>query len=155
MKRFDKLEFGDASNSSGPSSNGEAVRDSVYFHRKATLCFLHGDFEVALRNYSRALEVNSSFFEGWAGQIRMLIELGEYPETMVWADKAMEAFPEHPQLLAYKALACLRDAKYHKARAYSDNSVSKDNAGPWVWLVRAEVLFQDKSRIAQECLYGV
>jgi len=152
MKRFTHLEFDDSSGSQKPSGNGESIRDEAFFQRRAILCFLHSDFELALRNYSRALELNSSFFEGWAGQIRMLIELGEYPEAMIWADKALESFPEHPELLASKAVACLRDAKFEKAKAFSDNSISKDNVGPRVWLGRAEVLLQSKSRVADTCL---
>lgn len=152
MKRFTHLEFDDESNPPKASANGEVVRDASFFYRKATQCFLHGNYELALRNYSRALEANSTFFEGWAGQIRMLIELGEYPEALVWADKAMESFPEHPDLLSSKAVACLRDAKYEKAKAFSDNSISKDNIGPRIWLARAEVLLQSKSRIAEDCL---
>jgi tetratricopeptide (TPR) repeat protein len=152
MKRFTHLEFDDSSNSPKRQANGEKIRDASYFNKKAIQYFLHADFELALRNYSRALEASSSFFDGWAGQIRMLIELGEYPEALVWSDKAMESFPEHPELLASKAVACLRDAEYDKARAYSDNSISKDNAGPRVWLARTEVLLQSKSRIAEDCL---
>jgi tetratricopeptide (TPR) repeat protein len=82
----------------------------------------------------------------------MLVELGEYPETLVWADKALELFPEHPELLAEKAIASLRDGKIEDARAYSDNSISKDRIGPRVWLARAEVLLEGKSRIAEDCL---
>ena len=152
MKRFTNLEFDDASNSPKSSANGEAVRDAAFFYQRATKCFLHANYELALRNYSRALETSSTFFDGWAGQIRMLIELGEYPEALVWADKAMELFPEHPELLAYKAIASLNDAKYEKAKAFSDNSISKANIGPRVWLARTEVLLQSKSRIAEDCL---
>ena len=152
MKRFTHLEFDDSSRPPDSSGNGESVRDADYFHQRAIQCFLHSDFELALRNYSRALEANSSFFDGWAGQIWMLIELGEYPEAIIWADKALESFPEHPELLASKAAACLRDAKFEKAKAYSDNSISKDNVGPRVWLVRAEVLLQSKSRVADNCI---
>lgn len=152
MKRFTHLEFDDSSDSPKSSANGEKIRDASFFYKKATQCFLHADYELALRNYSRSLEASSTFFEGWSGQIRMLIELREYPEALVWADKAMESFPEHPELLASKAVACLRDAKYEKAKAYSDNSISKDNIGPRVWLARTEVLLQGKSRIAEDCL---
>lgn len=152
MKRFTNLEFDDASNSPKRSSKGEKIRDADFFNERATQCFLHADFERSLRNYSRALETSCTFFEGWAGQIRMLIEMGEYPEALVWADKAMDSFPEHPELLASKAVACLRDVQYDKAKAFSDNSISKDNIGPRVWLARTEVLLQSKSRIAEDCL---
>jgi tetratricopeptide (TPR) repeat protein len=71
---------------------------------------------------------------------------------MVWADKALELFPEHPELLAVKAVACLRDAKAEKAIAYSDNSISKENVTPRVWLARAEVVLGRKSSVADNCI---
>ena len=154
MKRFTSLEFGDTSGPEGQSSSGkgEPIRDAGYFYEQAIKSFLNGDFELALRNYSRSLERSTTFFEAWAGQIRMLIELGEYPEALVWSDKAMELFPENAELLACKAVACLRDAKFNKAMAFSDNAVSKEKVGPRVWLARGEVLMQRKSRVAEDCL---
>ncbi|MHC4477719.1 MAG: tetratricopeptide repeat protein [Planctomycetota bacterium] len=153
MKRFSRLEFGDkAPKQEGKRVAGEAIRDESYFCEEAVRCWLSGDFELALRNYSRSLEQNSSFFEAWFGQVLMLIELCEYREAMVWADKALESFPEHPELLAAKAVACGRDGRVEKALAYSDNSVSRDNVTSRVWLARAEVLFDRKSRVAENCV---
>ncbi len=153
MKRFSHLEFGDKSKDRPQRSAGsEQLRDEEYFHNEAERYRLAGDFEVALRNYSRALEQNSSFYPGWLGQVLMLIELGEYREADVWADKALEMFPEYPELLAVKAVACARDGKMEKAVRYSDNSVSKDDITSTVWLARAEVLLNRKSRVAENCI---
>ncbi len=152
MNRFSSLEFGDADNSRNKPSHGEDIRDDTYFYREAVKSWLGGDFELALRNYSRALERNSSLWEAWSGQIMMLIELGEYPEAITWADKALELFPEHPEFFAEKAIAYNRDAKYDKAVAFSDNSVSKEKVTPRVWLGRAEVMMRRKSRVAESCI---
>jgi tetratricopeptide (TPR) repeat protein len=153
MMRFSHLEFGDKRDErAGKVRAGEEIRDAEYFHNQAIRYWLAGDFEVALRNYSRALEQNSSFYPGWLGQVMMLIELGEYKEAAVWVDKALEMFPEHPELLAAKAVACTRDGKIDKAIGYSDNSVSKDNVTAYAWLARAEVMLGRKSSIAQNCI---
>lgn len=152
MRRFSRLEFGDKKGPRSRSTQGEEVRDEQYFYDQAVRFWLAGDFELALRNYSRALEKNNSFFPAWLGQILMLIELGEYPEAAVWSDKAMELFPEHPELLATKAVACVRDGKIKKALAYSDNSVAHDNITSRVWLSRAEVLQTRESRVAESCI---
>jgi tetratricopeptide (TPR) repeat protein len=153
MDRFSQLEFGgDDTAPRGANSRGEPVRDAEYYYKEATKYWLAADFELALRNYSRVLEQNSTIFEGWAGQVLMLIELGEYREAGVWADKALELFPEHPELLALKALACARDAKMDQATAYSDNSVGKDNLTPRVWLTRAEIFLDRKGPIAEGCI---
>lgn len=151
MDRFSRLEFGEVS-SERKRSSGEPIRDAEYFYKEALRYWLSGDFELALRNYSRALEKNSTFFDAWVGQVLMLIELGEYHEAVVWADKALELFPEHPELFAVKAVACSRDAKMEKAIAYSDNSITKENITSRVWLSRAEVLLDRKSPIAENCI---
>lgn len=151
MDRFSQLEFGEVS-PERKRPQGEPIRGAGYFHKEALKYWLAGDFELALRNYSRALEKNSTLFDAWVGQVLMLIELGEYQEAIVWADKALELFPEHPELLAVKAVACCRDSKMEKAIAYSDNSISKENITSRVWLVRAEVLLNRKSSIAENCI---
>ncbi|MBE0534827.1 MAG: tetratricopeptide repeat protein [Phycisphaerae bacterium] len=153
MNRFASLEFDDADPPSKRESPGEPVRDAPFFYRQAMLAWLGGDWELGLRNYSRALERNHALFEAWSGQVMMLIELGEYPEAQVWADKALELFPEHPELLAEKAIACVRDEKLTKAMAYSDNAVSKDRLTWRVWLSRAEVVMRRKGRLAEECVH--
>ena len=154
MRRFSRLEFGDRSDegTGKPGGTGEEMRDAEYFHKQALRYRLAGDFELALRNYSRSLEKSSVFYPGWLGQVLMLIELGEYKEAAVWVDKALEMFPEHPELLAAKAVACTRDGRTEKAIVYSDNSIAKDNVTSAVWLARAEVLLNRKSNIAQNCI---
>jgi tetratricopeptide (TPR) repeat protein len=152
MKRFGRLEFDDQKGPKRRYAQGEEIRDEQYFYDQAMRFWLAGDFEVALRNYSRALEKNNAFFPAWLGQVLMLIELGEYREASVWSDKAMELFPEHPELMAAKAVACVRDGKIKKALAYSDNSVAQDNTTSRVWLSRAEVLLNRESRVAESCV---
>ncbi|HSW02869.1 MAG TPA: tetratricopeptide repeat protein [Sedimentisphaerales bacterium] len=152
MDRFSRLEFGDDTTPRDGKPRGEPIRDAEYYHQEALKYWLAADYELALRHYSRMLEQNSALFDAWAGQVLMLIELGEYPEACVWADKALGFFPEHPELLALKGLACLRDARMEQAVAYSDNSVGKDNLTPRVWLVRAEVFLDRKGPIAEGCV---
>jgi tetratricopeptide (TPR) repeat protein len=153
MRRFSRLEFGDKDNEgAGKTPGGEEMRDADYFHKQALRYWLAGDFELALRNYSRVLEQNSAFYPGWLGQVLMLIELGEYKEAAVWVDKALEMFPDHPELLAAKAVACARDSRMEKAIAYSDSSIAKDNVTSGVWLARAEVTLNRRSSIAQNCI---
>jgi tetratricopeptide (TPR) repeat protein len=150
MDRFSQLEFDEKGQP--PKGRGEDVRNADYFLKVALKYWLAGDFEVALRNYSRVLEQDKTAFEGWIGQVMMLIELGEYKEALIWADKALSLFPEHPELLAAKAVACCRDAKMDKAAAYSDNSVSKEQITSRVWLARAEVMMSRKSQVAEGCI---
>jgi tetratricopeptide (TPR) repeat protein len=154
MRRFSRLEFGDKGDegTGRPAPGGEEIRDADYFHGQALRYRLAGDFEMALRNYSRSLEQDHTFYPGWLGQVMMLIELEELKEADVWADKALEMFPDHPELLAAKAVASARDGRGDKAIAYSDNSITKENVTSSVWLARAEVLLNRKSNIAANCI---
>jgi tetratricopeptide (TPR) repeat protein len=151
MDRFSQLEFGDL-RPADPSSPGEPVRDAAYFQREALQYWLAGDFELALRNYCRVLEQNKSVFEGWSGQVLMLIELAEYQEADLWADKALELFPDHPELLALKAIACVRDSRDKQAIAYSDRAIGQDRPPPRAWLARAEVFLDRNDSVVDGCL---
>jgi len=151
MDRFSRLEFGDAAPRKEGTA-GEPIRDAGYFCGEAVKYWLGGDYELALRHYSRALEQDQTRFDAWAGQVLMLIELGEYREANLWTDKALGLFPEHPELLALKAVACARDARMKQAVAYSDNAIAKDNPTPRVWLARAEVFLHRRGQIAEGCL---
>ena len=151
MDRFSQLELGSV-HPDEPGKPGEPIRDAHYFHQEALRYWLAGDFEVALRNHSRSLEQDSTFFGGWSGQLCMLLELGEHKEADLWADKAMGLFPDHPELLALKAVAHKRDNKLRQAIAFSDNAVSKEDLTPRVWLARAEVFLERKHAVVDGCL---
>jgi len=154
MSRFANLEFDERHGEPGRKADykGTPIRDASYFLEQAKKAYLSGDFEVALRNYSRMLEHNSALFDGWFGQVRMLIELGEYEEALLWADKALELFPERPELLATKSVASNRSGALEKAMAYSDNAISHKGVSSYVWIARAEALLARKSKTAEHCL---
>lgn len=150
MSRFESLEFDDPTKVKS-SSTGTPIRNAAYFRRLADRDFLNGRLEPALKNYSKALEQDNLVFPCWLGQVRILIELGEYKEADVWADKALELFPEHPELLAAKAIACCRTGLLDKAMAYSDNAASGRGVTPYVWITRGEVLLRRRSKMAEHC----
>ena len=80
MSRFSNLELGDESEDQ--SSQPKAlVKDEAYYLAEARAAFENGNFESALRLYSKVLEFNPQNATAWASQVRMLIELGEYREA--------------------------------------------------------------------------
>ncbi len=153
MSRFENLEFGEAKpRPLKGATEGTPIRSAAHFLEEAEKHCLAGDFELALRSYSRALEQNPAEYDGWFGQVRMLIELGECEEALLWADKALELYPEHPELLAAKSVASGRIGDLEKAMAYTDNALSQRGATPYVWLARAEALLQRGSATATHCV---
>lgn len=151
MSRFINLELGGESEDQSPQKRA-LVKDEAYYRAEARTAFENGDFELALRLYSKVLEFNPNAAEGWTGQVRMLIELGQFEEARLWADKALERFPRDAELLAAKAVALGRCGDLQGALAFSDSAIEERGDRPYVWLARADVLLARKESRADHCL---
>jgi tetratricopeptide (TPR) repeat protein len=152
MSRFANLEFDQHVPAGAEKAQGEPIRDRYFFAERAALAWLSADFEGALRYYSQCLEDDHTYYPGWFGQVRMLIELCEYPEAIIWADKSLEMFPAHHELLASKAIVMLRQGNQAEAQSLSDDAISEEGASYYVWIARAEVLLARKLRTAESCI---
>ena len=150
MSRFVNIELGGESEEQRPQKKA-LVKDEAYYQAEARTAFENGDFELALRLYSKVLEFNPNSMEAWTGQVRMLIELGQYEEARLWADKALERIPRDAELLAAKAVALGRCGDLQGALAFSDSAIEERGDRPYVWLARAEVLLARKESRADYC----
>ncbi len=148
MSRFVNLEFGGESEDHHKEG---LVKDEAYYSAEARAAFENGNFESALRLYSKVLEFNPQNAAPWTGQVRMLIELGEFREAKLWADKALERFPHEPELLAAKAVALGRSGDLKGALAFSDASIEERGDTPYVWLARGDVLLAREEQRATYC----
>jgi tetratricopeptide (TPR) repeat protein len=150
MSRFGNLELGGQSEDQWQQQK-PLVKDESYYWNQASTAFENGDYEQALRYYSKVLEFNTQNVAAWSGQVRMLIELGEFREAKLWADKALERFPNCPELLAAKAVALARSGDLQGAIALSDASIEERGDTPYVWLARGDVLLARKEPRADYC----
>ena len=151
MSRFVNLEFGDEHEDQSHGPSHPAPRGEANFLHEAQTAFESGNFESALRLYSKVLEFNPQNAPAWTGQVRMLIELGEYREAKLWADKALEHFPHEPELLAAKAVALGRSGDLQGALAFSDAAIEERGDTPYIWLARGDVLLTRKESRADYC----
>src|SRR5277367_2613679 len=138
MSRFINLEFSDESGNHLHPDQKPLVKDEAYYLAEARTAFENGKFEPALRLYSKVLEYNPRNTGAWTGQVRMLIELGEYREAKLWADKAIERFSNEPELLAAKAVALARSGDLEGALSFSDAAIEERGDTPYVWLARGD-----------------
>lgn len=149
MSRFNNLEF------EGEHESIQGVNvprnDETHFMAEAQKAFEEANFDGALRLYSKVLEFNVQNVAAWAGQVRMLIELGEFQEARLWAEKALERFPREPELLAAKAVALARSGACEEALACSDASIEARGDTAYVWLARGDVLLARKEARADYC----
>ena len=160
--RFSNLEFGEGGEAPAPTAAAAAPRaeqpfaselkDADYYLRQAEAQELEGNHDAALRSFSAALGENPLLLDAWVGQLRMLLELDEYPEARLWADKALEKFPNHALVLAAKSLAVLRMGMRRDARVLNDAAVQGKGEWPLVWLARGELMMAESPAAATECL---
>src|SRR6185436_7420827 len=151
MSRFVNLEFGDEHEEHSHDPPKGPVKGEAHYLAEATAAFENGEFESALRRYAKVLEFNPQNAGAWTGQVRMLIELAEYREARLWADKALEKFPQEPELLAAKAVAVGRAGDLQEALAFSDASIEERGDTPYIWLARADVLLARRETLADFC----
>lgn len=151
MSRFSHLEFG-GTTGPRPSSNATPAKDEAHYLAEARRWLERGEFEPSLRLYARALEENPRSAAAWAGQTRMLIELGQLREANAWADKALEVHPGDPEILSAKAMALGRSGEWEAALAFSDAAIGEQTVSPYAWLARADVLLGRGDRQVDYCL---
>jgi tetratricopeptide (TPR) repeat protein len=151
MSRFVNLELGNEHEDQSRQEQKTLVKDESYYLAEARAAFENANFESALRLYSKVLEFNPQNASAWTGQVRMLIEVGEYREAKLWADKALERFPHEPELLAAKAVALGRSGDLEEALAFSDASIEERGDTPYIWLARGDVLLAREEPRADYC----
>ena len=158
-RRFSRLELDQQLQS---ESQGEATflagssqrldeRDASYWMHNADSERRDGNYDNALRQYSRTLELDRAVVLAWLGQVQMLILLEEYPEAELWARKALELFRNHPGLLAGRAQALCRTGDLKQAQALCDASLAQQGQTAYCWTVRGEILLVRRDPVEQYC----
>ena len=151
MSRFVNLELGGESEDRSSPRTRALLKDENYYLGQALTAFENGSFEPALRHFGKVLEFNPQNAAAWTGQVRMLIELGECSEAKLWADKALERFPQEPELLAAKAVALGRSGDLGAALVFSDVAIAERGDTPYVWLSRGDVMLARQEQRADYC----
>ena len=150
MSRFNSLEFGEQFDDQLPQQR-HLIKGEAFYLAEARSAFENANFEQGLRLYSKVLEFSPENAIAWTGQVRMLIELGEFREAKLWADKALERFPQEAELLAAKAVALGRSGDLQGALAFSDASIEERGDTPYIWLARGDVLMAREETRADYC----
>ena len=151
MSRFGNLEFESENDQPDLRQHPASLKDEDHFLSQAQEAFELGKFELALRMFARVIEFNPKLPSAWTGQVRMLIELGEFEEARLWADKALALFPDDAELLAAKGVTLGRLGDLEGAISYADAAVESQANTPYIWLARADVLLARKEKRAEYC----
>lgn len=141
MARFDKLEI-DENPAEDPNNarKDERIRAQPAWNERALEERRCGNYENALRFYSRALEDDKSLVDCWVGQVQMLVQLGESVEAELWSRKALELFPGNGDLMAGRAQALRRMGNLPLSLNLSDGSLKATGQSAYRWMVRGELM---------------
>jgi anaphase-promoting complex subunit 8 len=129
----------------------DELHDSTYWMRQADLSRRRGEFEEALKYYSRAVELDRALVAGWVGQVRMLVALEEYNEAELWARKALELFRNHAELTAARAQALCRNGDMKNSQASCDAALGQPGQSAYPWMVRGDLMLARKDPVEQHC----
>jgi tetratricopeptide (TPR) repeat protein len=150
--RFDKLELPDETpKPARPIADESTGKDEHHWLKQADQHRRSGNYENALRFYSRALEIEKTLIVAWVGQVQMLVHLGEYPQADLWARKALELFPNQQDLLAGRSQALCRIGDLKKAHACNDGALQQHGDSAYCWLVRGELMVAGKQETDRYC----
>jgi tetratricopeptide (TPR) repeat protein len=152
MARFDKLELQSGSRPQHESTQSSRLgREPISWLGQAVEERRCGNYENALRLYSRALEDDKSLVLGWLGQVQMLVVLDEANEAELWSRKALELFPGNGDLLAGRAQGMYRSGQTSQAMGLSDSSLKAAGQSAYRWLVRGELMAATRQSTDQHC----
>lgn len=123
---------------------GTETQNADSFLSQAIAEFQLCNYEKSMQLFSRVLSFDNSNLSAWVGQIRCLINVSEFKEAVMWVDKAIEVMGETANILSAKACALCRMGDFSRAYGLSDVSLEQPGASSYVWLVRGEILLQQK-----------
>jgi tetratricopeptide (TPR) repeat protein len=161
MGRFSKLERTDGTGEPEPvakpgvppGSKGPPLESFDYptALQRAEDHFYKGEYEKALRFYSRALQTENSQPAPWIGQLICLVQMKQIKEADLWLQRGLELFPEDASLLSLRAVVLARKGMTKRGIGTSDYAMTRGGSTPLPWIARGEVLTLAESKNAGFC----
>lgn len=125
--------------------------DYGYYTAEAEELFFQGEYQKALRLYSRAIQADRTQIGPWLGQVLCLLELKQYKEAMVWVKRALELFPEDPRVLSIQGAVMAHQGMVQRGLGCSDYAMSHGAQDPLTWVLRGEILSLAENKNAVFC----
>ena len=111
--------------------------------------YFRGHYLDALKHYAQVLAEDESESSAWVGQVRILIDVGEYESAIYWAEKGHESCGGETMLTFVKAFALAHAGRIDEAKTLINVPVEKDEAA-MLWLLRGEVLIRVRISLFQK-----
>jgi tetratricopeptide (TPR) repeat protein len=153
--RFSNLEIDDRGNADKKPPQKKAGHNhrGLAFHLAAAREHeLAGRLDKAATSFAAALGERPNHHPAWVGQVLMMAEQENYRETLVWADRALQTFPDDPDFLGAKSLAVAGAGDLRAAQTLSESAIEQQPQTDAAWHFRAALLLALRSNAAFECL---
>lgn len=110
--------------------------------------YFRGRYREGLRNYARALTSDPEQVSAWVGQVRILVDVGQYGPAVYWAEKGRDRFTASMVMACAQAYALACAGRVAEARDMINVPVSGEETS-LIWLLRGEVLLRMKTNFIQ------
>lgn len=137
-----------------PATAAPEPADYPTFIQRGDTHFFQGEYEKALRFYSRALQMESTRHYPWIGQIYCLLQMRQLSEADLWVTRALELFPDDASLLSLRSVVLARKGMIKRAIGTSDYAMTRGSS-PFCWLTRGEVLLLAENTNSAFCFEKV
>lgn len=152
-KAFGDLFLGEVEYNSGSpvpaAKRTEAREDVLSVLSQAQDRYFRGYYQDAIKCYAQVLAKEKNNPLAWVGQIRVLVDVGEYESAIYWAEKGCESCGGETMLLFAKAFALAHAGQVDLAKTIINVPVEKDEAA-MLWLLRGEVLIRVRINFIQK-----
>ena len=126
--------------------------DQGHYLSEGDKYYYDGEYQKALRYFSRAMQVDQSSVEAWIGQVKCLVVLKQYKEASIWVLRGLELFPEDPRLVSLQGLTYALNGTIKRAIGCSDYAMSRPTpATAFIWAVRGHILSLADNQNAAFC----
>jgi tetratricopeptide (TPR) repeat protein len=144
-KAFDDLLLGAKDRSPNTADHGKKIGKVLH---RAQEAYFRGQYLDALKHYSQSLAEDVRKSSAWVGQVRVLVDVGEYESAVYWAEKGYRSCSGETMLIFAKAFALAHAGRIDEAKTLINVPVKKDEA-PMHWLLRGEVLIRVRINFVQ------
>lgn len=145
-KAFDDFLLGTKDRSPNTADHDKKIGKVLHQAQEA---YFRGHYLDALKRYAQALAKDVREPSAWVGQVRILVDVGEYESAIYWAEKGYESCSGEKMLSFVKAFALAHAGRIDEAKTLINVPVEKNEA-PMLWLLRGEVLIRVRISFVQK-----
>lgn len=115
-------------------------KDAIFWFDKGTQQIMLGNYELALADLDRAIEINPNLSNAWTNRGGVLNYLSRYDEAIESLNRAIKIDPDNHHAWCSKSFVLLKMGQYQEAMAASDRGLVLDPDCPTALYTKGQLL---------------